>query len=411
LQLGLSAAHLASIAIGRLRDEESREALEEKLGQIQKIEAVGQLAAGIAHDFNNLLTPICVYADLIREGFPEGDPQLKMIDSVLLAAHKASDLTRKLLSFGRKQVLCMEVLDLNEVIVSFGDIMRTSVRESVAIALQLAPGQARVLADRGQLEQILLNLAVNAQDAIEGNGAITVETGHLVLDAEYAKLHPGVKPGPYVLLAFSDDGSGMDEATLRRIYEPFFTTKELGRGTGLGLATVYGLIKQHEGFIEAISQPGVGTTFRVFLPMSQLATVPQAALHTGPVARQAVGAGRTVLLVEDDLMLREMAGDLLAQYGYHPLVAATPWSALELAARHKGAIHLLVTDVVLPQMNGPELYGRLLESCPQLPVLFMSGYGGNVVPYQDAPEVEIDFLSKPFTLEQFLERVQHMLSV
>ena len=412
LQLIVSAAHLASIAIARVRGDASRRMLEEQLRQIQKIEAVGQLAAGIAHDFNNLLTPIFVYSDMIRRGFPDDHPQIRKIDAVILAAHKASALTRKLLSFGRRQALSMDVLDLNEVIVSFGDIMRTTVRESVTIDLRLSPGGARVLADRGQMEQILLNLAVNAQDAIAVNGAISVETAHLVLDEEYLKQHPGVKPGPYVLLAFSDNGCGMDEETLRHIYEPFFTTKEVGRGTGLGLATVYGLVKQHEGYIEVWSRPGEGTAFKIFLPMSKAVARQSSEPGPGPAAEPAVGAGKTILLVDDNSMIREMAEELLGGYGYRTVVAATPSDALELMARHGGSIDLLVTDVVMPQMNGPQLHERLLDSDPRLPVLYISGYTGNVeLMHKDTLEMETNFLTKPFTLEQFLERIRQILSV
>jgi len=410
LQLAVSAAQLISIAIGRARGDENRRTLEEHLRKIQKIEAVGQLAAGIAHDFNNLLTPIIVYSDMIRSGFTENHPQIRQIDAVILAARKASDLTRKLLSLGSKQQLRIEVLDLNEVIVSFGDIMRTTVRESVSFDLRLAPGGARVLADRGQMEQILLNLAVNAQDAIAGCGAILVETGHLVLDEEYARLHPGVKPGPYVLLAFTDNGCGMDAEILSHIYEPFFTTKGLGRGTGLGLATVFGLVKQHEGCIEVLSRPGEGTTFKIFLPMTQTAAWLMPETELVPAATHADGAGRTILLVEDNSMIREMAAELLAGYGYRTMVAATPLEALELAVHHGEPIDLLVTDVVMPQMDGPELHGRLLDSNPRLPVLYISGYTSKVVLDKDMLEVETNFLSKPFTLEQFLERIRLILS-
>jgi two-component system, cell cycle sensor histidine kinase and response regulator CckA len=410
ISLIVSAAHLASIAIGRVRGDESRKALEAQLRQVQKIEAVGQLAAGIAHDFNNLLTPIFVYSDLIRSGYPEGHRHLKQIDSVILAARKASELTRKLLSFGRKQVLLMDVLDLNEIIASFGDIMRTTVRESISIELRLTPEPARVLGDRGQMEQILLNLAVNAQDAIPGGGAISLETGHLILDEEFARQHPGVKPGPYVLLAFSDDGCGMSEETLRHIYEPFFTTKEVGRGTGLGLASVYGIVKQHEGYIDVWSRPGEGTSFKIFLPMSRELAEPLATSGPDGAAHQGAGEGKTILLVEDDAMIREMAEDLLRGYGYRTLVAALPSEALDLAAGLGGPIDLLVSDVVMPQMNGPELHERLLESQARLPVLYISGYTGNVVLHKDTLEMETTFLTKPFTLEQFLERIRQILA-
>jgi two-component system, cell cycle sensor histidine kinase and response regulator CckA len=410
LLLIVSAAHLASIAVGRVRGDERRRALEDQLRQSQKIEAVGQLAAGIAHDFNNLLTPIFVYADMIRRGFQEGHPQLRQIDAVILAAHKASELTRKLLSFGRKQVLSMEVLDLNEVILSFGDIMRTTVRESISIDLRLTPERAQLLGDRGQMEQVLLNLALNAQDAIAGTGAISLETGHLILDEEYARLHPGVRPGPYLLFAFSDDGCGMGEDTLRHIYEPFFTTKEVGRGTGLGLATVYGIVKQHDGYLEVWSRPGEGTTFKIFLPMSQAEAGPAAEPAPGDAQLHDAGSGQVIMLVEDNTMIREMAQELLEGYGYRVLVAGTPSQALELAAGLEGDIDLLVSDVVMPQMNGPELHERLLGRQSRLPVLYISGYTGNVELHKDTLDTETDFLTKPFTLEQFLERIRQILA-
>lgn len=405
-----SAAHLASIAIDRVRGDESRRLLQEQLRHSQKIEAVGQLAAGVAHDFNNLLTPIIVYTEMLRRGFPEGHPKIRMVDAMSLAAHKASELTQKLLSFGRKQVLNMELLDLNEVIASFGDIMRTTVRESISIDLRLSPGVAQLHADRGQLEQILLNLLLNAQDAIAGTGAICVETGHLVLDDEYARQHPGAKTGPYVLLAFSDDGCGMAEETLGRIYEPFFTTKEVGRGTGLGLSTVYGIVRHHEGCIDVQSRPGEGTRFGIYLPAGSSAILPAPACCAPAAAQHAGGRGRTILLVEDNTMIREMAGELLTSYGYRVFAAETPCRALDMAKLPgERPLDLLVTDVIMPEMNGPDLYARLLESHPGVPVLYISGYTSNLVPNKGTGRQEVEFLAKPFTLEQFLATIGRIL--
>jgi two-component system, cell cycle sensor histidine kinase and response regulator CckA len=409
LSLMVSAAHLASIAIGRVQGDERRQVLEDQLRQVQKIEAVGQLAAGIAHDFNNLLTPIFVYGDLIRRALTDAHPQIKQVDAVILAAHKAGELTRKLLSFGRKQPLCFAALDFNEVINSFADIMRTTVRESISLELRLAPERAMVQADRGQLEQVLLNLTVNAQDAIETVGSIVLETGHLVLDEEYARLHPGVRPGRYVMLAVSDNGCGMGEETLRHIYEPFFTTKETGRGTGLGLATVYGIIKQHEGYIEVSSQLGAGTNFQIFLPLSAGGDARRSEPSFGFVEPNRDGTGKTILLVEDNAMIREMAQELLEGYGYLALVAGTPAEALDLVATPGLRLDLLVSDVVMPGMNGPDLHERLLELYPELPVLFISGYTGSVALHQDAAEPGAGFLTKPFTLEQFLEKIRRIL--
>ena len=407
LQLIESAAHLAGIAIGRVRADEGRRVLEEQLHHSQRIEAVGQLAAGVAHDFNNLLTPIIVYGDMLLRLCPEGSQQARMVVSMSSAAQKASDLTQKLLSFGRKQVLHMDLLDLNEVIASFRDIMRATARDNVSIDLRLSPGEVKVQGDRGQLEQILLNLLLNAQDAIAGAGSICLETGHLILDEEFHKQHPVAKPGHYILLAFSDDGCGMAEETLKHMYEPFFTTKEVGRGTGLGLATVYGIVKRHGACIDAQSRPGEGTRFAIYLPASSGSVEPIIAVPPPAAAQHCKGEAKTILLVEDNNMIREVVGDLLASFGYRVLAAERPSQALDLAAGH-GTIDLLATDVVMPEMTGPELYEKLLERQPSLPVLYISGYTSHVVP-PDEQRRDAIFLAKPFTLEQFMARVGEML--
>jgi len=410
MQLIESAAHLAGIAIGRVRADEGRRVLEEQLRHSQKIEAVGHLAAGVAHDFNNLLTPIIVYGDMLLRLCPEGSQQARMVTSMSSAAQKASDLTQKLLSFGRKQLLHIDLLDLNEVIVSFRDIMRATARDNISIDLRLSPGATRVQADRGQLEQVLLNLLLNAQDSITGGGAICLETGHLILDEDFHRQHPVAKPGHYILLAFSDDGCGMAEDTLKHMYEPFFTTKEVGRGTGLGLATVYGIVKRHGGCIDVKSRPGEGTRFSIYLPASASTDEPIIALPPRAAARHCKGEAKTILLVEDNDMIREVAGDLLTSFGYRVLSAESPSQALELAAEH-GAIDLLATDVVMPEMTGPELYEKLLETRPALPVLYISGYANRMVPSDEKGRQEAIFLAKPFTMEQFMARIGEMLSL
>lgn len=412
-EIGLieSAAHLASIAIGRVREEERRKQLEDQLRHIQKIEAIGQLAGGVAHDFNNLLTPILVYADLIKLHLPEDAPQVRKAEGILKAAHKARELTQKLLSFGRRQMLDIRPLDLNEVVGAFHDILRCTIRENIAIQMSLAHGGTAVMADRGQIEQILLNLAINAQDAIEGNGIISIESGHVLLDDEYARLHPGMRPGPHILLAVADTGCGMDDKTLSHIFEPFFTTKHVGHGTGLGLATVYGAVKQHEGHIAVSSRVGAGTTFTIYLPAS-----PQPATAT-PVQELSDGGGesarkmdsKTILVVEDNEMVRDMAVELLELSGYRVLVAETPYKAYEMAQAHPAVIDLLVTDVVMPGMNGQELYERLLEMRPLLPALFMSGYTSDLVVHDGMLEEGINFLQKPFASEQFIRKVGEAL--
>ncbi len=411
IQLMESAAHLASIAIGRVRDEDIRKRLEEQLLHVQKIEAIGQLAGGIAHDFNNLLTPIIVYADMIKRGLPADHPQSRRVDGVITAAHKAKDLTQKLLSFGRKQMLCMEALDLNEVIDSFQDILRRTIREDIAIKVRLAPGGARIQADRGQLEQVLLNLTVNAQDAIEGNGVITMETGHVLLDDEFVRLHHGMIPGPYILLAFDDNGCGMDDETLLHIYEPFFTTKEIGHGTGLGLATVYGIIKQHEGYIEVKSHVGEGTSFAIYLPATAEDIPPAEEWRPGQPDRSPRPGGTTILLVEDDRMVREMVVDLLETGGFKVLVADSPLKAQEIERSHADSLALMITDVIMPEMNGMELYESLRGRRPGMPVLYISGYTSHVVVHERPLEEEVTFLKKPFRAEQLMAMVKQMLGV
>jgi len=406
-----AAANLASIAIGRFKSDEQRKHLEAQLHHVQRIEAVGQLAGGIAHDFNNLLTPIFIYADMIQRKLPDGDPLANKTKGITSAANKARDLTRQLLSFGRKQLLTMKAVDLNEIIDAFHDILRRTIRENITLIMQPAPKGVVIWADRGQVEQILLNLAVNAQDAITGNGKIFVETGHVVIDNEYARQHPGMQPGPYALLAFSDSGCGMGDDTLSHIFEPFFTTKQIGNGTGLGLATVYGIIKQHEGYIAVNSRIGEGTVFRIYLPLAKetAKTAEEGEQLEVPKAAAATRAGGTILVVEDNEMVRTMAVELLESSGYRVLVAELPSGALELAVQHGNSIELLVTDVIMPEMNGQELYEALCGTISDLRVLYMSGYTNELFVHDGSLEENINFLQKPFTSERFLERVSQML--
>lgn len=409
IQLIDSAAHLAGIAIERFRSEERRSKLEIQLHHVQKIEAIGQLAGGIAHDFNNLLTPIIVYADMIRRKLSAEDPLADKAQGIITAAHKARDLTQQLLSFGRKQLLTMQSVDLNEIVTSFQDILRRTIRENIDIDIRLAPGGTRIWADRGQVEQILLNLVVNAQDAIAGNGTIVMETGHVVLDDEYARLHPGMQPGSYALLVFRDNGCGMDDETLGHIFEPFFTTKPVGHGTGLGLATVYGIVKQHEGYIRAESRVGEGTIFNIYLPLSKVAVTAVADAVPPRSADGASGGDMNILFVEDNEMIRTMAVELLESSGYGVFAADHPVTAFQLVKEHGNRIDLLVTDVVMPGMNGQELHERLCMQLPGLKVLYISGYTNELFLNNRLLEEEINFMQKPFTAERFLDRIRQML--
>ena len=409
LHLIESVGRLASIAIERFRTEELRQKLESQLQHIQRVEAVGQLAGGIAHDFNNLLTPIIVYAEMIKSKLPADDPLGAKTDGIVNAAGKARELTRQLLSFGRKQMLNLQTIDLNEVVAKFHDILRRTIRENITISTRPAPGKVIIRADRGQIEQILLNLAVNAQDAMNGNGSIVMETGHVVLDNEYARRHAGMQPGQYALLAFTDSGSGMTDDILRHIFEPFFTTKQVGHGTGLGLATVYGIVKQHDGYIKVTSLPGRGATFTIYLPEYRGEDRPAAAPKAVDTELSRKIRDTTLLVVDDNGMLLKMAVDLLESAGYNVLAAENPVEALKVFDSAATAIDLLVSDVVMPDMSGPELYEQLTRKHPKLPVLFISGYTNDIQLPRDMLHETVNFLPKPFTSEQLLTRIQLLL--
>ncbi|MBC8017225.1 MAG: response regulator [Verrucomicrobia bacterium] len=410
LKPSFNAEGLVVYLIPEGHDITDRRLLEQQIMQQQKLEGIGLLAGGIAHDFNNLLTPIFGYADMIRNKFEPVDPVHIRAAAILEAATKAKDLVKQLLSFSRKQMLSTQQYDLNVIVESFMTIPRRTMRENIAIDLLLCAERCPVQADRTQIEQILLNLAVNAQDAIAANGRITIETGHLTLDDEYCRLHPGASPGRYILLAFSDTGSGMDDATLAHIFDPFFTTKPAGHGTGLGLSTVYGIVKQHEGCIDVRSTPGHGTTFRIYLPECAGPAETETKSAAEKVAAQGTEATGTILLVEDNSMVMEMVRELLEMHGYQMLCAMEPDAAIELARANATRINLLISDVIMPQMNGPELYGRLSEIIPGLKVLFMSGYANNLSVHDGFLEEGVNFIAKPFTSEVFLGKIAGMLA-
>jgi len=389
------------------RDVTEQMQMEMQLRQSQKMEAIGHLAGGIAHDFNNLLTPILGYAEMVSARLPAGDPLRTKVAGISAAAHKAKDLTQQLLSFGRRQVVATTVFDLNEVIESFHIVLRRTIRESIRINLTLDPEGAYISADRSQMEQIVLNMVVNAQDALGGKGEISIETCKVFMEGENVRLHPGMTEGEYILLSFSDSGCGMNSDVLAHIFEPFFTTKAAGHGTGLGLATVYGIVKQHNGFISVTSRETEGTTFRVYLPASTLVPLMK--------AREAVSEGghdhgnRTILVVEDNEMVRDMVREMLEGYGYDVLSAADAVQAIEIAADCQDRIELLVSDVVMPGMSGPELYEQLVAQMPHLRVVYISGYPMNPSIRGGTLEEEVSYLQKPFTAEALLERIRLVL--
>ncbi|MBC7963276.1 MAG: PAS domain S-box protein [Steroidobacteraceae bacterium] len=409
-EIGLiqQAAAFAGIAIERSKNELEREQLENLLSQSQKMEAIGHLAGGVAHDFNNLLTPIIIYSDMLKRALPDDEKLQSKIDGIIMASHKARDLTQQLLSFGRKQVMQMQVQDLNEIIMSFFSIMRRALRENIDLKLQLAVQPAMVRADRSKIEQVLLNLAINAQDAISENGVISIDTGHIMIDDEYARLHPGMKTGYYIQMSFSDNGCGMGDETMRHIFEPFFTTKQVGHGTGLGLANVYGIVKQHNAYISALSRPGNGTTFKVYFPLtSEQPNVVKPQLCINDEYQAGV---ETILLVEDNEMVRAMSTDLLEGLGYTVLVADHPARALEIARQATAKIDLVITDVVMPGMNGRQLFEQLTTDHPEIDkVLFMSGYTNNVIVTDGVLEEGLHFLQKPFTADAMMAKVRDLL--
>jgi two-component system, cell cycle sensor histidine kinase and response regulator CckA len=389
----------------REESEAEKQALMVQLAQAQKMESVGRLAGGIAHDFNNLLTPVLGYAEMLQLSLPTGSRDYERVRNIHKAADRAKVLTQQLLSFSRKQILDMKTIDMNEVVRSFYDILRRTIREDIAIQLHLTRDLLGIRADHNQIAQILMNLAINAQDAIEGNGVITIETAPITIDAEYLRQHADVTVGDYLMLAVTDSGCGMDEATLSHIFEPFFTTKGVGHGSGLGLATVYGLVRQHDGHIWVYSEKDEGSVFKIYFPVVSELPVATPGKAVGPIGLDA--RGRTILLVEDNEMVRRLAQDLLESFGAEIIVCEGPKQALSLSLGRQ--IDLLLTDVVMPEMNGPELHRQLLVAHPALKVLYMSGYTNDASVHQDLFDDRVNFIRKPFTVEQLAHMVEAAL--
>lgn len=383
--------------------------LETQLRQVQKMEAVGQLAGGIAHDFNNLLTAILGNSEMLLSAPGTTGLARELAEETAEAGRRAASLTRQLLAFSRRQVLQPEVLDLNAVISGVTQMVRRVIGEHVTLKEELHPELAFVSADRGQIEQVIVNLAVNARDAMADGGTLTIETANVDLDDAYADTHAPTTPGRYVMLAISDTGVGMDEEVRSRIFEPFFTTKELGKGTGLGLATVYGIVKQSKGYIWVYSEPGQGTTFKVYLPrVEDPRAVAGVRASADGAEEPAPGRGETVLLVDDDQGVRAIAWRILTDCGYTCLEASGPTEALDVVERHDGQIHLLITDLVMPEMGGPELAERLLASLPEMRVLYMTGYTEKAI-QQPLAEARLTLLVKPFNRQALLRRVRETL--
>ncbi|MGB7747175.1 MAG: ATP-binding protein [Verrucomicrobiia bacterium] len=383
---------------------EHRETLEAQLRQSQKLESVGRLAGGIAHDFNNLLTVINGYANLLIMDLAGNMQALESVKEVRNAGEKAAQLTRQLLAFSRKQILQPVVLDLNTLVADMGAMLRRLIGEDVELITNLATAPSRVMVDSGQLTQVLMNLTVNARDAMPKGGKLTVEIRNVELEAKAVELHPDVIPGPYVLLAVSDTGTGMDEETRAHLFEPFFTTKDVGKGTGLGLATIFGIVKQSGGHIWVDSEPGRGTAFKIYLPRVSDEETPEKS--TG--GREATRGNETVLLVEDQKDVRLLVTRSLNAYGYRVLTTSNAEEALACAQTHDGRIHLLLTDVVMPGMDGKELAARLAKLQPEIRVLYMSGYPESVIAHKGILDPGIEYIQKPFTPDVLAARVRLM---
>ncbi len=389
----------------RKRSEQERSSLEEQLRQAQKLESIGRLAGGIAHDFNNLLTVINGYSRLLLGSLKAGDPLRDGLEEIHKAGERAARLTQQLLAFSRKQVLQPRVLDLNRVVEEMRGMLPRLVGEDVEVRIALNADSPMVHADPHQLEQVIMNLAVNARDAMPHGGKLWIETAIVEWGESQAQSHPGARAGRYVMLAVRDSGTGMDEATRQRIFEPFFTTKEAGKGTGLGLSTIHGIVEQSGGYIEVYSEPGHGTAFKVYLP-----ALAEAAADAGiPAAVPVIGGKETVLVVEDQAEVREFAADALRAYGYQVIQAANAGEALLLCEREREHIDLVLTDVVMPSMSGTALADRLKKRWPGIKVLFMSGYTDDTIVHHGDLENGAEFIQKPFSPDQLAIKVREML--
>jgi len=393
-------------ALSIVRDVSERKHLEQQLAQSQKMDAVGQLAGGVAHDFNNLLTVITSYSALAIGALDPSSPVREDVEEISKAASRAADLTRQLLAFSRKQMLQPVPLDLNQIVTDIDKMLRRLIGEDIELVTACSRSIDLVNADPGQVEQVIVNLAVNARDAMPHGGSLTIETANVALAEAYMAAHSVVEPGSYVLLAVSDTGSGMDAAVQARVFEPFFTTKPKGQGTGLGLATVYGIVKQSGGYIWLYSELGRGTTFKVYLPRID---APVESTRPAPVIPASLRGSEAILLVEDQEEVRKLVRRMLEGRGYRVLVAASGHEALRLAEQQAGAIHLLVTDVVMPGMSGREVALLLAPTHPTMKVLYLSGYTDESVVRHGILEPGVAFLQKPFTAETLARKVREVL--
>jgi two-component system cell cycle sensor histidine kinase/response regulator CckA len=387
-------------------DLSSRKLLEEQVRQASKMEAIGRLAGGVAHDFNNLLTIINGYAQLLIERFPAGDAIHAPLEQILSAGSRAAALTRQLLAFGRRQVIAPQVLNLNGAVSGIEKMIHRLIGEDIELVCHLQEALGAVKVDPGQIEQVIMNLVVNSRDAMPKGGKLTIETANVELDETYCRSHVGAVPGRYVMLAVSDTGVGMDKQAQSHIFEPFFTTKEKGKGTGLGLATVHGIVKQSGGHLGVYSEAGKGATFKVYLPRVEGEATPT---QSSKKAKKVRGGSETILLLEDEEAVKTLASEILQERGYTVLASASAEDALQISEQHKGTIHLLLTDVVMPQMSGRKVAELLAPRRPEIKVLYMSGYTDNAIVHHGILDAGTAFLQKPFTPETLARKVREVL--
>lgn len=405
-----SAAYLSTLSdqiidevARRRRAEESLRECEERFRQSQKMESVGRLAAGVAHDFNNLLVVILGNSDFLLEKLESDDSISLRVKEIRKAGQWAAALTRQLLAFSRKRILNPEVIELDRVVADMNRILKRLIGEDVDLLTALQAPEGRIEADPGQIEQAIMNLVINARDAMPSGGKLTIETRNVSLDEGYTSTHPGARPGHYVMLSVSDTGCGMDEETKRKVFEPFFTTKEPGQGTGLGLSTVYGIVKQAGGNIWVYSEVGKGSTFTIYLP--RVMQMEEMALSQ----REAARGTETILVVEDEQMVREIIIEILATHGYGVIEARTGAEAFQASERHEGEIDLLITDVVMPGMSGREVAEKFLQASQQTRVLYISGYTESTIVHRGVLTSGTPFLQKPFTADALLRKVRKVL--
>lgn len=391
--------------LGIYEDITEHKKLEVQLAQAQKMEVVGQLSGGIAHDLNNILTAIIGYSTLMEMGMSEDDPKRDHLNHVLAAAERAAELTKSLLAFSRKQIINPQPVDLNQIIVKTKKFMTRIIAEDIDFTVEFKKDSLVVNADTGQIEQVLMNLVTNARDAMPSGGQLTIETDAVVLDDSFIKAHGFGEPGPYALLIFSDSGEGMDSATCKKVFEPFFTTKEVGKGTGLGLSIVYGIVKQHNGFITVYSESGNGTTFRIYLPLTQTA-VESSQKNLAKVLK---GGKETILVADDDFSVRDLLEKTLTMFGYTVIVAVDGSDALSKFREQPTGINLVMLDVVMPKLNGKEVRDEIRKLNPAVNVIFMSGYTRDIIHKRGVLDESVQFIPKPLNPKKLLLKVRNVL--